>query len=358
MKIDIRAVAPSHKKTIPSDASKLGFGRVFSDHMFIMEYSPDQGWHHPRIEPYHALTLDPAAIVLHYSQEVFEGLKAYRGEDNGIYLFRYKDNLRRMNRSCVRMVMPEIDVDFVSQALKELVLLERDWIPKSAGCSLYIRPVMIGIDPILGVRPSENYLFYIITGPAGAYYPEGFNPVSIYVSDKYVRAARGGVGEAKTGGNYAASLLGQVEAKKKGYTQVLCLDAVERKYVEEVGTMNIFFKFGDEVVTSSLDGSVLNGLTRDSIIHVLKSWQIKVSERKFTIDEVIAAQKSGLLQEVFGSGTAAIISPVKCIHYRGVDYQVADGKIGPISQKLYDTILALQYGYEPDPFGWVERIDQ
>ncbi len=358
MNIEIRKAGPSQKKPIPADVSKIGFGRAFSDHMFLMEYAPDQGWHHPRIEPYHALSLDPAAIVLHYSQEVFEGLKAYRGNDDGIYLFRHKDNFKRMNRSCVRMVMPEIDIDFVSKALKQLVLLDRDWIPKSPGCSLYIRPTMIGIDPLLGVRPSEKYLFYIIVGPAGAYYPEGFNPVSIYVSDEYVRAARGGVGEAKTGGNYAASLLGQVEAKKKGYTQVLWLDAGERRYVEEVGTMNIFFKFGDEVVTSPLDGSVLHGLTRDSIIHILNHWGMKVSERRFTIDEVIEAQKSGMLREVFGSGTAAIISPVKCIHYRGVDYQVADGAIGPLAHKLYDFILALQYGNEPDPFGWVERIDQ
>jgi branched-chain amino acid aminotransferase len=358
MKIDIRKVDPSRKKPIPADASTIGFGHFFSDHMFMMEYSPQQGWHDARIEPYHSITLDPAAIVFHYSQEVFEGLKAYRGKDDGIYLFRYKDNFRRMNHSCTRMVMPEIDIEFISRAVKELVLLERDWIPKSPGCSLYIRPTMIGIDAVLGVHPSQHYLFYIIVGPAGAYYPEGFNPVSIYVSDEYVRAARGGVGEAKTGGNYAAQLLGQVEAQKKGFTQVLWLDAVERRYIEEVGTMNIFFKFGDEVVTSPLNGSVLHGVTRDSIIHILKHWGMKIRERQFTIDEVVAAQKSGALHEVFGSGTAAIISPVKSIHYRGVNYPVADGNIGPVSQKLYDTLLALQYGYEPDPFGWVERIDK
>jgi branched-chain amino acid aminotransferase len=283
-------------------------------------------------------------------------MKAYAGKDGGIYLFRYQDNLLRLNRSCNRMVIPPVDISFISDALRKLILLDRDWIPKSPGCSLYVRPNVVATDPFLGVRPSEKYLFYIIVGPVGAYYPEGFNPVSIYVTDKYVRAVHGGIGEAKTAGNYAASLLAQMEAKEKGFTQVLWLDAIERKFIEEVGTMNIFFKFGDEVVTSPLTGSILPGVTRDSVIKLLQKWNVKVSERQFTIDEVIAAQKDGTMTEAFGTGTAAVISPVGSIHYKGVGYQVADGKTGPLSRKLYDQLLGMQYGEIEDTFGWVERI--
>lgn len=356
MELRVLPVDPAKKKPIPKDDSKLGFGRVFSDHMFQMEYSTDKGWHNARIEPYHPLTLDPACTVLHYGQEAFEGLKAYRGEKDGIFLFRHRDNLRRMNASCRRLVMPEIDLDFVSDALKKLVLLDRDWIPHSPGCALYIRPNIIGVDPFLGVKPAESFIFYILVGPVGAYYPEGFNPVSIWVSDRYVRAVRGGIGEAKTGGNYAASLLAQKEAKQKGFSQVLWLDAIHRKYIEEVGTMNIFFMFDDEVATSPLDGSILPGITRDSVIQILRKWGVPVVERKFSIDEVISAQKSGALKEVFGTGTAAIISPVATIHYQGQNFTVADGKTGKLSQRLYDYLLDLQYGKQPDPFGWVERI--
>ncbi len=356
MNLEIREVDPSKKKPIPTDDSKLGFGQVFSDHLFMMEYQAGKGWHNPRIEPYHSLQLDPAAMVLHYGQEAFEGLKAYRGKDDGVFLFRYLDNLQRLNRSCDRLVMPNIDIPFVADAMKKLVVMERDWIPKSPGTSLYIRPNIIATDPFVGVRPSNRYLFYIIVGPVGAYYPEGFNPVSIFVSDKYVRAVVGGIGASKTAGNYAASLLAQMEAKEKGFTQVLWLDAKERKYIEEVGTMNIFFRFGDEVVTSPLTGSILPGITRDSVIQLLKKWGVRVAERLFSIEEVIAAQKDGALKEVFGTGTAAIISPVGTIHYKNENYQVADGKTGELSQKLYDYLLALQYGQEEDPFGWVEKI--
>ena len=357
MTLTIRKVDPTKRKTIPTDDAKLGFGQSFSDHMFTMKYEREKGWFDPVIEPYHPIALDPAAMVLHYGQEVFEGLKAYRGKDGGLYLFRYQDNLKRFNRSCQRMVIPELDLEQVGEALRKLVVLEKDWIPKSQGCALYIRPNVIATDAALGVRPANQYLFYIIVGPVGAYYPEGFNPVSIYVSDKYVRACRGGIGEAKTAANYAASLRGQMEAKEKGFSQVLWLDAVERKYVEEVGTMNIFFQFGDEVVTSPLTGSILPGITRDSVRVRLKKWGVKVTERLFSMEEVLAAFKSGKLKEVFGTGTAAIISPVKLIHYRGENLEVGDGKTGPIAQKLYDYLLALQYGHEKDPFGWVERID-
>jgi len=357
MEIRVQQVEEGRRKQIPTDNDKLGFGRYFSDHMFLMNRDGERGWHDARIEPYHPLELDPAAMVLHYGQEVFEGLKAYAGRDGGIYLFRYRDNLERLNRSCRRMVIPELDIEVVAEGLKKLVLLDRDWIPRAPGCSLYIRPTIIATDPFLGVRPADSYLAYIICGPVGAYYPEGFNPISIYVSDKYVRAVRGGVGDAKTGGNYAASLLAQQEAKKLGFGQVLWLDAIENKYIEEVGTMNIFFRFGSEVVTSPLTGTILPGVTRDSTIKLLQQWGVPVVERRFTIDEVIAAQQDGSLQEVFGTGTAAIISPVGTIHYRGRDYKVADGQVGEISRRLYDQLLGMQYGEREDPFGWVERID-
>ena len=358
MDIRIDQVDLAKRKPIEKDPSKLGFGRMFSDHMFEMNYNPDQGWHDPRIVPYHPLALDPATMVLHYGQEAFEGMKAYHGGDGGVYLFRYKDNLSRLNRSCRRLVMPELPEDVVQEALKKLVLLEKAWIPESPGCAMYIRPNIIATDPFLGVRPSNNYLFYIIVGPVGAYYAEGFNPVSIFVSDEYVRAVRGGVGDAKTAGNYAASLLAQKEAQDKGFTQVLWLDAIERKYIEEVGTMNIFFKIGDEVFTSPLTGTILPGVTRDSVIQMLKKWGLTVKEQQLSIDEAIAGIKDGSCTEIFGSGTAAIISPVKSIHYKGSNYQVGDGTTGALSQKLYDTILSMQIGQEPAPFGWVERIDK
>ncbi len=356
MELEIQNVQPADRRPKPEDESKLGFGQYFSDHIFKMEYQRGKGWHNARIEPYSPLALDPAAMVLHYGQEVFEGLKAYRGKDDGIYLFRYQDNFVRMNRSCDRIVIPTVDVAFVANALKKLIMLDRDWVPTSAGSALYIRPNVIAVDPFLGVRPAERYLFYIITGPVGAYYPEGFNPISIYVSDKYVRAVRGGIGEAKTAANYAASLLAQMEAKEKGFTQVLWLDAIERKYIEEVGTMNIFFKIGDELLTSPLTGSILPGITRDSVIQLLKNWGLKVTERLYSIDEVLSAQRNNTLMEVFGTGTAAIISPVGNIHYKGSNYRVADGHTGELSKKLYDHILAMQYGHKEDPFGWVEKI--
>jgi branched-chain amino acid aminotransferase len=357
MMLSITRVEESHRKPVPMADSQLGFGRYFSDHMFLFNFTPDRGWHDPRIVPYGPLPLDLACMVLHYGQEAFEGLKAYHGVDGGIRLFRYRKNFERLNNSARRLCMPTLDIDQMGDALKQLVLLERDWIPASEGCALYIRPNLIAIDPFLGVRPSQTFLFYIIVGPVGAYYPEGFNPVSIYVTDKYVRAVRGGIGEAKTAGNYAASLFGQMEAKKKGYTQVLWLDALEHKYVEEVGTMNIFFVIGDEVVTSPLTGSILPGVTRDSIIQLLRAWGHKVSERMLSIDEIVAAAQGGNLQEVFGTGTAAIISPVGNFCYKDQTYKVGDGKTGALSHKLYEQILAIQYGREPDPYGWTERID-
>ncbi|MFH2006697.1 MAG: branched-chain amino acid aminotransferase [bacterium] len=357
MKIPITTVSDDQRKPVPSDDSKLGFGQYLTDHMFMLDYAPDRGWHDPRIVPYGPLSLDPAALVLHYGQEIFEGLKAYHGRDGGVRLFRHRENLERLNRSCDRMVIPALDVDLLSDAVRQLVLLEREWIPRTEGCSLYIRPTVIATSAILGVRPSPNYLCYVIVGPVGAYYPEGFNPVGIWASSEYVRAVRGGVGEAKTGGNYAASLKAQAAAQAAGYSQVLWLDALERRYVEEVGTMNIFFKIDGTVITSPLTGSILPGVTRYSVLTLLERWGVPVQERLLGIDEIFEAGRQGTLEEVFGSGTAAIITPVKEIAYQGDKLPVGDGTTGPVAQKLYDTILGIQYGYGEDPFGWGERID-
>ncbi len=357
MEMKITVLPEEQRKKIPEDDMQLGFGRTFTDHMFLMNYDEEKGWHDLRIQPYGDLHLDPACMALHYGQEIFEGLKAYRGDNDSVYLFRHKKNIERMNASCERLVMPKMDVDEVSEALEKLVSIDRNWIPRTHGCALYIRPTMIATDPFLGVRPSNTYLFYIILSPVAAYYPEGFNPVKIYVSEDYVRAVKGGMGEAKAAGNYAAGLKAQVAARKAGYAQVLWLDAIERKYVEEVGTMNIFFKFKDELVTSPLTGSILPGVTRDAVLTIAEKWSISATERNVSIDEVIEGAKNGDLKECFGSGTAAIISPVKAIRYKGEEVKVGDGSTGPTAQKLYNYILDLQYGKVEDPFGWVKRVN-
>jgi branched-chain amino acid aminotransferase len=354
MEIKVRVTTQPREK--PIDESTLGFGRIFSDHMFLVDWDTAKSWHNARIEPYRFLNLDPAAVCLHYGQEVFEGLKAYHGKDGGIYLFRAADNFKRLNVSARRVCMPELDVGFSMEALKKLILLDREWIPKTRGTSLYIRPTMIATEPFLGVRPAGQYLFYIITGPVGAYYPEGLNPVKIYVEDRFARVVPGGTGEAKTGGNYAASLLAAEEAKKNGFTQVLWLDGCEKRWVEEVGTMNIFFVIDDEVLTAPLTGSILGGITRDSVIRIARSWGLRVQEKSVSINEVFAAAESGRLKEAFGTGTAAVISPVGQITYKAKDYVIADGNMGDLSRRLYDEIMAIQYGERPDPYGWVERI--
>ncbi len=356
MEISILKVDPAQMKPKPPDESQLGFGDITTDHMFLMDHDLDKGWFNPRIVPYGPIRLDPAAMVLHYAQEVFEGLKAYAGKDAAIYLFRARENFHRLNRSARRLCMPEVDVDFALRALKELILLDRDWVPRSPGTSLYIRPNLLATEPHLGVRPAKAYVFYIIIGPVGAYYKEGLNPVKIYVEDRYVRAALGGTGEAKTSGNYAASLLAAEEAKKKGFTQVLWLDAAEHRYVEEVGTMNMFFRIQDEVITAPLNGSILPGITRDSVIQICRHWGMKVTERSLDIADVIAAARDGSLREAFGTGTAAVISPVGQITFRGEDHVVAGGRMGELSQKLYDEIVGLQYGERKDTRNWVERI--
>lgn len=356
MEIKIRQAEPSQCKPKPQDETKLGFGVYFSDHIFLMDYRAGGGWQNPRIEPYAPLSLDPAALVLHYGQQVFEGLKAYRRPDGGIQLFRPRDNFRRLNRSARRLCMPELDVEFALEALKKLLVLDQEWVPRTPGASLYIRPTMIATEAALGVKVSPDYLFYIMTGPVGAYYPQGFNPTKILVEDRYVRAVRGGVGEAKTCGNYAASLLAMEEAHKNGYTQVLWLDAVNQKYVEEVGTSNIFFLMEDELLTPPLGGSILPGITRDSVIQLARDWWIPVRERPVPVQELIDGIRLGRLQEMFATGTAAVISPVGEICYRGEVYKINQGKVGELSLKLYEELQAIQYGTRPDPHGWVEPV--
>ena len=356
MDIPITRVDTSRRSTLPENDLDLGFGKYFSDHMFLLNYAADAGWHDPRIVPYGPLSLSPAAMVLHYGQEAFEGLKAYHGVDGKVRLFRHDKNLARMNASARRLCMPELDDELVAEGMKKVVMLDHEWIPRTHGCALYIRPTYIATTPFLGVRPADDYLFYVMLSPVAAYYPEGFNPVKIYVSDTYVRAVEGGVGEAKTGGNYAASLRGQLEAKRKGYSQVLWLDAKERRYIEEVGTMNIFFVIGDEVITSPLTGSILPGVTRDSVLHLLRDWGYNVTERRLDIAEVVNAADQGTLKEVFGTGTAAIISPVSHVCYRDQVKKVADGATGELSDKLYKAILDIQYGAAEDKYNWMEII--
>ena len=356
MEIKVIPAKPDQLKKKPKDESKLGFGDIYSDHMFLIDYAEGKGWFDARVVPFGDLHINPAAMSLHYGQLIFEGLKAYRGQDGAIYLFRPRDNFKRFNRSAARLVMPEVDIDLVMEGMKKLILLDKEWIPHSEGTSLYIRPTMLASEPHLGVRWASEYICFIIIGPVGAYYPEGLNPIKILVEDRYIRTAVGSTGEAKAAGNYAGSLLAAKEANEKGFTQVLWLDANERKYVEEVGTMNMFFVIEEEVITAPLTGSILPGVTRDSVIHMVKDWGMKVSERSLSIDEVIAGAEDGRLKEAFGTGTAAVISPVGQINYRGEDHVVAGGKMGELSQKLYNEIVAIQYGEKEDPYGWREKI--
>jgi len=357
MSMSIRIEKTTAPKQKPQDQSKLGFGNYFTDHMFLMNYDLGEGWHDPRIVPYAPIALDPAAMCLHYGQEVFEGMKAYRTEVGGIQLFRPDRNMARLNLSNERLCIPQIDEEFAVEAVKELVLTDADWIPTLEGTSLYIRPFIFATDAHVGVHPGHHLLFCIILSPVGAYYPEGLNPVKIYVENQYVRSVRGGMGFAKTGGNYASSLKAQDTAAKAGYTQVLWLDGIERKYVEEVGTMNVFFVIDGEIITPALQGSILGGVTRLSCIEMLQSWGMKVSERAISIDEVYAASQNGKLDEVFGSGTAAVISPVGELKWGEKIMAINGGKIGPVSQKLYDTLTDLQWGRIPDTFGWTVSVN-
>jgi branched-chain amino acid aminotransferase len=341
--------------TLP-DESKLGFGTYFSDHMFVMDYETGKGWHNPRIEPYGEFSLYPAAMVLHYGQAIFEGIKAFHTEDGQIVLFRTKDYLERFNRSAKILCIPEMDVDFLRQALHQLISLDRKWVPGKRGTALYIRPFVVATDPYVGVKSSDHFKLFIILSPVGAYYASGFNPVGIRVEDKYVRAIAGGIGEAKTPANYAASLRAQVEAKKEGYAQVLWLDAVHRKYIEEVGTMNIFFKIDGELITPALNGSILGGITRRTVLEIAREWGVKATERQISIDEVFEAHDKGTLEEVFGSGTAAVVSPVGELSWKGRKIIISNNQTGPFAQKLYDYVAGLQYGTVVDTHGWVDTV--
>jgi len=339
------------------DESQLTFGKQFTDRMFVMKYKTGLGWHDARIQPYQSFSLDPAAMVLHYAQEIFEGLKAFRRPDGQVALFRPSDNFRRFNHGARRMCMPEVDEAFMLDALKELIRLESDWVPRSEGTSLYIRPTLIATEPMLGVRPADEYLCYIILCPVGAYYKGGLAPVKIWISDHYVRAAHGGTGEVKTGGNYAASLYAAREAAALGYDQVLWLDAKEKKYVEEVGSMNICFVEAGKLVTSPLHGTILDGITRRSVLELARYNGLAVEERALSVTEIFDGVESGRITEAFGTGTAVVISPVGQFTYRDRTVVLGDGKTtGPVTQELYDTLSGIQYGRLPDPHGWVELL--
>ncbi|MBR4874629.1 MAG: branched-chain amino acid aminotransferase [Clostridia bacterium] len=353
--MEIKIVKTTTPKKKP-ESNALGFGKHFTDHMFVMDYSTEKGWYDPRIIPYGPFEFEPSCMVFHYGQAIFEGLKAYKSADGGVLLYRPFENMKRLNRSNDRLCIPQIDVDFAVNAIKELVLLDKDWIPDGDGTSLYIRPFVIGTDNALGVHPSKTYKFIVILSPVGSYYAGGLAPVKIWVESEYVRAVRGGIGYAKTAGNYAASLKAQEVAGEKGYSQVLWLDGVEQKYVEEVGAMNIFFKIGDEVVTPELNGSILGGITRDSVIEVLKAKGYKVSERRIAIDEVVNAYKEGKLEEIFGTGTAAVISPVGELCYKDEKMVINNNEIGKVSQMLYDTITGMQKGAIADEFNFTYKI--
>ena len=353
--MEIKITKTTNPKVQP-DSSVLGFGKYFTDHMFIMDYSADKGWHDARIVPFGNLEIHPASTVLHYGSEIFEGLKAYRTSDGSVQLFRPLENIRRMNRSAERMCLPEIPEDIALEALTTFIKMEQDWVPSAPGTSLYIRPYMFGNDETLGVHAVHNAKFVIITSPVGSYYKEGINPVKIMIESEDVRAVRGGTGEAKCGGNYAASNRAGERAAQKGYSQVLWLDGVERKYIEEVGAMNVMFKINGEIVTPKLAGSILPGITRKSIIELLQKEGYKVSERLISVDELEKAMKDGTLEEAWGCGTAAVVSPIGELCYKDVKYTINSGKIGEVTQHLYDTLTGIQWGNVDDAFGWVYKI--
>lgn len=334
---------------------KLGFGVIFTDHVFEMDYNPDKGWHNPVIKPLEDLSIHPATMFVHYGQAVFEGLKAYKTESGNVVIFRPDEHFKRLNRSSKRICIPEVDVDFMLHALKELITIEQDWIPTRKGESLYIRPFIFGTDEVLGVRPSTSYKLVIILSPVGAYYPEGLKPVKILVQDEYVRAARKGLGECKTPANYAASLLAGQQAREQGFTQVLWLDGVEQKYIEEVGTMNIFVRFKNEIATPKLTGSILPGITRKSVLQILNDWEMKITERLISMQEVIDEYKKGNVLGVFGTGTAAVISMVGFLKYKNTEMKFTEDEF---ALKLFNEITAIQYGKKPDRYNWLTYVEK
>lgn len=353
--MEIRIEKTTTPKQKPNQ-DNLGFGHIFTDHMFLMDYETGKGWYDPRIVPYGPLELDPSTMALHYGQEIFEGLKAYKTADGKVQLFRPDKNFARMNVSNERLSIPPVDEEFCLKALLTLIEMEKDWIPEKEGTSLYIRPFIFATDPYVGVRASNTYKFMIICSPSGLYYEEGLEPVKIYVEDQYVRTVRGGMGFAKTAGNYAASIKAQEVAHDRGYSQVLWLDGVEQKYIEEVGSMNIFFKIDGEIVTPMLNGSILSGITRMSAIELVKSWGIPVSERRISIQEIFEAAQAGKMEECFGTGTAAVISPVGELRWEDHVMTISNGQIGEITQRIYDTLTGIQYGKIEDKFGWVVEV--
>ena len=354
--MEIEYVQAKTLKEKPAWDQNLGFGKYFTDYMFTMDWTVNKGWHNAKIEPYAPICLDPATLVLHYAQETFEGLKAYKSKDGNVLLFRPEMNARRFANSNRRLCMEILPEEMFVEAIEKLVAHEADSIPTAEGTSLYIRPFMFATEAAVGVHPSSAYKFVIILSPVGAYYPEGVNPVKIYVEDEYVRATKGGTGFTKCGGNYAASIAAQVKAEKLGYTQVLWLDGVERKYVEEVGTMNVMFKIDNKIITAPCDGTVLPGVTRDSILHILKDWGYEVEERHLSIDELMEAGRKGKLEEAFGTGTAAVISPVGELYYKGETVTINDFKTGELTQKLYDTLTGIQWGNVKDTYGWTRIV--
>ena len=353
--MDIKFIKREELQEKP-DQKKLGFGKYFADYMFTMDYDEGIGWHDATIRPYGPIEMNPATVVLHYAQETFEGLKAYRRADGQIQLFRPEMNAKRMINSNARLCMPELPVDMFVEAVKALVKVEEDWVPSEPETSLYIRPFMFATEAALGVHMASAYKFMIICCPVGAYYAEGIKPVKILVEDELVRAVKGGTGFTKCGGNYAGSILGQVKAEKMGYSQVLWLDGEHRKYVEEVGTMNIMFKIAGEIYTAPIEGTVLPGVTRDSMIHLLRDWGYKVNETRLSVDDLMKAGHDGTLEEVFGTGTAAVISPVGELRYKDDVVTINDFKIGELTQKLYDTLTGIQWGRLPDKYGWTVEV--
>ena len=353
--IDLKITKTENPKVKP-DENNLGFGKIFTDHMLMVDYSRKEGWHDARIIPFQNISLCPASTVLHYGSEIFEGMKAYRTKSGEVQLFRPIENVRRLNNSAERLGLPQMDEQYCLDLIKAIVEIDKDWVPTKEGTSLYIRPFMFGNDPHLGVHSIDNATFVIILSPVGSYYKEGINPVKIIIETEDVRAVRGGTGYAKCGGNYAASVRAGEKAEKKGYAQVLWLDGVDRKYIEEVGAMNVMFKINGEIITPKLTGSVLPGITRKSCIELLKDWGEKVSERLLSVDELTEAVLNGTLEEAWGTGTAAVISPIGMLSFNDKEYVINNGKIGPITQKLYDELTGIQWGKKEDNKNWIEKI--
>lgn len=356
MEIKIEPVPLAERKPKPSDESALGFGKLYSDHMFSMRWTRGVGWHDALVSKYKPIAIEPSALVLHYGQTIFEGLKAYRNPKGGINLFRVENNFNRFNISAQRLDLPTVEPTVLIKAIEALIELDHEWVPHSQGASLYVRPFMFGVEPYVGLKSSSQVQLIVLTGPVGAYYPEGFNPVKLQVCEKYSRAGPGGLGSVKTAANYAASLLAEKEAQQAGFTQVLWLDAAQRKFIEEVGSMNILLKIDGTVITPPLGGTILSGITRDSVLALLRSWNVPVEERSISIDEVLEQHRQGKLEEMFGAGTAAVISPVSVMNYKGENYTVGDGATGPIAKRLFEELTGIQYGIKPDPFGWVQTL--